>query len=333
MRRQALKILGLDENADPQEIKRAYRAIISEVHPDSGKQSDYAYSAQEINAAYDYLNKHPVASSDVRKPGGNTRRNAENGSFNHFHDDYGKRYTNRDEGAETAGFQSRIWNAPENAQAYHSRDIMEHVTDEDGQVIGTIKIARGKFHWIPDEEFLLFLKSIMGCAKEVLEECDADRPDGQPPDNVYRYQAELVYLLAAQFMDAESLLRELSGEKEKNGIYFLQAMLEKSDTKKISEGASLYPSMLKSHRLYLKDDAGTTRGYLSFPDDRLYYALIPLFEQKAVQVRITTGKHVKQGSKVYQKLDLHLRFSGQMENLPENLNLKIGKLLEKYRYE
>ena len=89
--------------------------------------------------------------------------------------------------------------------------------------------------------------------------------------------------------------------------------------------------MLKAHRLYLKDPSGSIRGYLSFMDDRLYYSLIPLFEQKAVRVRIVCGQNAKQGNKRCQKLYLYVRFSENMAAYPENLNLKIEVLLEKYR--
>ena len=38
-----------------------------------------------------------------------------------------------------------MWDGPVNERAYAERDIYEQVSDEDGQVIGMISIARGKF--------------------------------------------------------------------------------------------------------------------------------------------------------------------------------------------
>lgn len=39
------------------------------------------------------------------------------------------------------------------------------------------------------------------------------------------------------------------------------------------------------HKLYLKNQSGKELGSLSFSDDRLYYVVVPLFEQKRVQIK------------------------------------------------
>lgn len=315
----ACKILGVDENIGMKEIKRKYHKIISMVHPDSGEESDYGYTAQEVNEAYAYLEKH---FSDVK-----------NGPFHDGDATRGNLHKNVHKTAENSQNSRPIWNGPISEAAYCQRNIYEHVTDEDGEVIGTISIARGKYLWTADEEFLLFMKSLMACSKEILEECDRHRPDGEPPETTERFRAELVYLLAAEFMDPRSCLKELAGEPDEKGIFSIPAMLERSDSRKLQEGTFLYPAMLKAHRLYVKDAAGEVRGYLSFADDRLYYSLIPLFEQKAVQVRIVSGSNVRQGSKHYQKLYLYVRFSEAMAAYPENLNLRIEDLLSAYKRE
>ena len=75
-------------------------------------------------------------------------------------------------------------------------------------------------------------------------------------------------------------------------------------------------------------------GYLSFPDDRLYYILIPLFEQRRVQVRIRMAAkgRAREKSAGCRKLSLWIRLSDRNQSgLPENLNLQIERLLEAYR--
>ena len=142
-------------------------------------------------------------------------------------------------------------------------------------------------------------------------------------------------------MDGTSLLRELAGrvasEKEETETFYLPAMLETSHKSiKLRENENLFPSRLKDHRLYLKNGAGQELGYLSFPDDRFYYIVIPLFEQRKVLVKIRAAKGKDAGRKKssarYHRLHLWVRFSsGDGKQMPENLNLQIQLLLEKYR--
>jgi hypothetical protein len=62
-------------------------------------------------------------------------------------------------------------------------------------------------------------------------------------------------------------------------------------------------------------------GYLSFVDDRLYYVVIPLFEQKKVQIRV---KYV--GEK--RKLHLLVKLSNEaVSAMPESVNLQIDAVL------
>jgi hypothetical protein len=113
-------------------------------------------------------------------------------------------------------------------------------------------------------------------------------------------------------------------------------MLEPSGQRvMLKPGELLYPSQLRSHRLYLCNQNREEVGYLSFPDDRLYYVVIPLFEQKAVQIRIQAARQQpgkpKNARTSYQHLHLWLRFPDQNRSrMPENLNLQIERLLQKY---
>ena len=101
-------------------------------------------------------------------------------------------------------------------------------------------------------------------------------------------------------------------------------------------GDLLYPSEFRHRRLFLKDVSGEELGYLSFKDDRLYYIVIPLFEQRRVQVRIRVSEEpASQGkgknTSFYQSLDLCIRLDPlQQKFLPENLNLQIKKIIREY---
>ena len=64
----AYKILGLKHNADKNMIKKRYRYLMHQVHPDANlsknpaqKKSDFKYSAQEINEAYSFLCKNDIS--------------------------------------------------------------------------------------------------------------------------------------------------------------------------------------------------------------------------------------------------------------------------------
>ena len=127
-------------------------------------------------------------------------------------------------------------------------------------------------------------------------------------------------------------------------------MLEASDGTVINAGETLYPAALRQHRLYIKNHAGKELGYLSFPDDRFYYIVIPLFEQKRARVKIQAAetppgkKHAdgrreppvpaatRNSSAGYRSLHLWIKLcSGDSCTMPENVNLQIEKLLETYK--
>ena len=143
-------------------------------------------------------------------------------------------------------------------------------------------------------------------------------------------------------MDSTALLHELAREvkpsKTGGHIYHIPSMLEMSDRKiSVQPGELLFPAGIHRHRLYLKNQSGHEAGYLSFHDDRLYYIVIPLFEQRIVQVRLqvsekpsSSGKNVRPG---YKNLDLWIKTSRSAGNrMPENLNLQIERLLKKYSH-
>lgn len=127
---------------------------------------------------------------------------------------------------------------------------------------------------------------------------------------------------------------------QKNGIvYTIPSMLESSgSTVALRAGMLLYPSGIKKHLLFLQNADGRAAGYVSFKDDRLYYVLIPLLEQKRAQVKISvaplTGnctRHNRTGQGKYRDLLFQIRLSESTAgNFPESIQLQIETLLRSY---
>ena len=311
---EAGRILGISPKADMEQIKKQYRRLMHQFHPDvsGSSKTSYRYSVQEINLAYAVLKKS-LSDPEASLSSGEKKR---------------------------AFSKSLHWDAPLNQHAWIEREILHYAEDYEGNVIGNFTIARGKYLWTTEEDFPLFLLSIYRCGQELLDEVDASLQRKEDPSLRRRIHPQLTYLLAQQFMDSTALLKELAKKtapaEEGKEIYYLPAMLEISGSfSDLKEGESLSPSRLKDHRLYLKNNAGRELGYLSFPDDRFYYIVIPLFEQRRVLVKIKASKKPASSKKGktsrYHSLHLWLKLAPQAKKQPpENLNLQIRQLLEIY---
>lgn len=313
--RKAYQVLGISQGAGKSEIKKRYRKLMQQVHPDANAslQGNYLYSAQEINHAYAILMKEKPAdleniNYDGLHPGSKDKKNA-------------------------------AWDAPVNGNAFVEREVLQYVEDYDGTVLGTFCVAKGKYLWKTDEDFPLFLRSMYQCSKELLDGIDERYYKGGASNRRQQIQAELAYLLAQQFIDASALFSEIAQEEKSSPdgerIFYLDSMLELEDgMAPVKKGELFYPSRLSNHRLYIKNQAGQELGYLSFLDDRMYYLIIPLFEQKRVQVKMQAdeGKAEKRKGKAVRYLKLHLwvKLQDADRRMPESLNLQIDKLLADY---
>lgn len=307
---EACRVLGVRPEAGPEEIKKQYRQLMLRVHPDArGPMSRKATEhAQKINQAYGMLKREW------------SRRQA--GCL-------------REESARD--LRTPFWDGPVNPGAYCEREILHYAEDSQGEVLGSFAVAKGRFLWTPAEDFSLFLRSVYRCSVQLIRERIRARQETSQKDLV-QIQGELFYLLAQQFIDVTGLLKLLGRREpdcsEKEPVFLLSAVLEYTcQEPPVSAGELLCPSGLRRHRLFVKSARGIELGYLSFPDDRLYYAAIPLFEQKKAQVKIQTSsqasRHRQKGTR-YQQLDLWIRLAEQPEKpLPENLNHQIRSLLER----
>lgn len=323
-RTQAYRVLGLAADADRTEIKSRYRQLMHKLHPDSRSEEkeNYPYSAREVNEAYGILVKGKEAKdSFIRKTKESTTSRAE-------------------WEAKRQRRQKKNWNAPENPHAYCIRNIYQYVEDADGAVIGEFVITEGKYLWTIEEDFPLFLKSIFACSNQLLQEIEAKLEKSVREEERLKVQAELTYLLAQQFIDAPEMLGHFAepGRKKEaeDEIFYFAAMLELMDTvNDMRAGTPLFPAALKQHRLFLKKQSGEAAGYLSLKDDRLYYILVPLLEQKRAMVKIQVAakqdRANMRGRKRYKNLDFWIKVPKKYAGtFPESIGLQIENLLLSY---
>lgn len=328
---EAYKVLDLLPETEWEEIKKRYRQLITQVHPDNDLSVDkpYAYNAQEINIAYSILKRKKSRPEALKHTGPEAKTPSHSKEKRH-----------------TKEKKPLVWDAPINENAYIEREIFHYVEDYDGSILGNICIARGKYLWKTEEDFPLFLLSVYKCSKQLLDEIDMKNDYGSQMREMtvqrQKFQAQLAYLLAQQFIDGAVLLKELATKKgmdqEGNKFFYLPAMLEPSSPALLLKaGETLYPSAVRNHKLYLKNHSGGELGYLSFLDDRLYYIVVPLFEQKRVQIKVQISETEKRAGKraktapTYHNLHLWLKLLATPSNLaPENLNLQIEQLLRVY---
>jgi len=323
----AKTILGLNGTENEKEIKTKYRNLIRSVHPDNkeNRESESGYTATEINAAYDFIIKNVISERKIAR-------------WDVFDDHFSKTSNYKSskkhskKGADFTSTNATKWNAPINPNAYTKRPIYHNVEDSTGEKIGTIEIDKGKYIWTIEEDFPLFLKSLYDTGKRLLSEVET-KIGYEAEDSIKQeFLARLIYLLSGQYVDGLVSLNALTS-KDKDS-YKIQAMLEpEGGIFSLKEGTLLYPAGVVNHRLYLRRIDGQIVGYVSFHDDRLYYAVVPLFEQRRVSVKTTVKEwHAKSRSHgAYADIDLWLKLIESDETSVDSTSLIIEGLLNEWR--
>lgn len=153
-----------------------------------------------------------------------------------------------------------------------------------------------------------------------------------------KFQADLTYLLSQQFIHFSAALHDLLKpiSDEQADIFYIESMLELDPHPPVVRaGMTLYPTYLKNHRLFVKTKSGKEAGYISFKDDRLYYLIIPLLEQKRAQVKIEISKEQDRlntrGQNKYKNIDFMIKLLPKPDKyFPENINTRIDELLQNF---
>lgn len=286
---EAYKILGISEGVSETELKKRYRELIALTHPDSGTINTYPFEAHDIIKAYKCL-------LDNR---------------------------NKEERKAKKKSESRTgWNASLNPNAYMDRPVYQYVEDSDGQRIGSIEVARGKYLWIMDEDFELFLRSLRETAKEIIRKSDSKNC----MEDDINLLSKITYLLAGQFFSSDAALGLM--KETQNGEYYSKAMLElKQGVRRPVTGDYLIPGKVKKHRLFVNSITGNELGYLSFKDDRLLFGLVPLFERRAVQLKLIVNSSGKHSGMV--DVDMWVRrIPEDSKSSLDSINIKIKQILE-----
>ena len=113
---EAGRILGISPKADMEQIKKQYRQLMHQFHPDvsGSSKTSYRYSVQEINLAYAVLKKS-LSDPELSLSSGEKKR----------------------------PFSKNLhWDAPLNQHAWIEREILHYAEDYEGNVIGNFTIAR-----------------------------------------------------------------------------------------------------------------------------------------------------------------------------------------------
>ncbi len=289
-KKKALRILCAKADTDIRGLKKRYRDLMRQTHPDAVAEHDYPYEVHEINEAYNYLISHLF--EDHSSPEGTKEP--------HIH-----------------------WNAPINPNAYTDRPIYQYVEDANGNIIGNITVDIGKYVWIEDEDFPLFVKSLYDTARTVIS--DDDEEKGISRTNDIELLKQVMYLLSGQFFGADAAFDLM--KKCEDGSHYTKAMLEVDPGADSPDaGDVLIPSRVSDHRLYVADKDNKELGYLSFKDDRLLFGLVPLFERRALGMKMTCRSKGK--SKWSVDIDLWLRLVEEdTTSAIESISLKIKQLL------
>lgn len=350
---QARRILGITPEDDKTAIKKKYRRLMGQFHPDAqaGESAlDSIRRAQEINEAYEYLKKHTgIFQSSAATEKGSRRTTSEKGAKSVWKDRPPKKPE---------------WTGRTNEKAFCERNVYQRYSMEVEVEVPTDKlyyrVARGRYLWDPaTEDFTLFVTSLHHATKELLEQAEEraakKRVQGMhaqatgyrnPEVDRFQIQSKLFYHLSAQFADPVQILGRIAKPErtDESGrqIYHFHTSLGADATQTsyrgltaLQTGDVIYPLTFQENRILVCREKTYPLGHLFFEDDRLYFCVIPLLQEKLAQVQMKVRKvQVLRKTHPYKaKVDIDLYFRTEKEITGykgRDRNLEIAEILNDY---
>ncbi len=347
---QARRTLGINPEDDKTAVKKKYRRLMGQFHPDaqSGEEtSDSIRRAQEINEAYEYLKKHTGIFQSGTTAGKGSRRNASGTGAQSVWKD---RPPKKPE-----------WTGRTNEKAFCERNVYQRYSMDVEETVRTDKlyyrVARGRYLWDPaTEDFTLFVTSLHHATKELLEQTEeraAKKAGSAAAAGVrnaeaerFQIQSKLFYHLSAQFTDPVQILKRIAKPErtDESGrqIYHFHTSLGADAAQTayrrltaLQPGDVIYPLTFQENRILVCREKQYPLGHLFFEDDRLYFCVIPLLQEKLAQVQMKVRKvQILRKTHPYKaKVDIDLYFrteNGIAEYKMRDRNLEIAEILNDY---
>jgi hypothetical protein len=348
---QARRTLGITPEDDKAAIKKKYRHLMGQFHPDAqvGENAlDSIRRAQEINEAYEYLKKHTGIFQSGATTGKGSRRTASG---------TGTQSAWKDRPPKNPEWTGRI-----NEKAFCKRNVYQRYSMEVEGPADKLyyRVARGRYLWDPaTEDFTLFVTSLHHVTKELLEQTEerAARKKAESVATVttgawnteadrFQIQSRLFYHLSAQFTDPVQILDQIAKPKRTDEagrkIYHFHTSLGADATQPayrrltaLQPEDAIYPLAFQENRILVCREKQYPLGHLFFEDDRLYFCVIPLLQEKLAQVQMKVRKvQVLRKNHPYKvKVDIDLYFRAEKEIMTykgRDRNFEIAKILNDY---
>ena len=333
---QARRTLGVTPEDDGATVKKKYRRLMGQFHPDTqGATSDSIRRAQELNEAYEYLKKHTGIFQSEATAGKGSRRNT-SGAKSVWKDRPPKKPE---------------WTGRTNEKAFCERNVYQRYSMDVEEPVRTDKlyyrVARGRYLWDPaTEDFTLFVTSLHHATKELLEQAEEKSGGRSSEADRFETQSKLFYHLSAQFTDPVQILKRIAKpertDTDGRQIYHFHTSLGADATQPayrrltaLQPGDVIYPLAFQENRILVCRERQYPLGHLSFEDDRLYFCVIPLLQEKLAQVQMKVRKvQVLRKTHPYKaKVDIDLYFRTEKEvntYKGRDRNFEIAQILNDY---
>lgn len=293
-KQEAYKILGLPEDTEVEYIRRRYRELMKQHHPDvTGSSSSSLKKVQEATEAYRFL---------------------------------------KSEGYLHPGKAEHDWGIRENRRAFTKRTIfMEE--DLFGSEITIDTGIRGRYYWDPEiESFQMLLKSVGQEGVHILAPFWEKLMDSKSQTQVQAKLLHLLLQEFIDPYETLRLLYQSSEDEHENLRFCIPCHLKpkSKDINSIKAGPDI-PVVAKGSILSIAspdDFAGT----ISFQENFMHYVATPLVKQGAAKAVFAMKDIIQrtQRRQSYINGDLILYVNGnRKQDQTENINAEIHRMLSK----